>query len=445
VRKPLRNHPLLMIGQSNQPKLIKHKAVRKLLDLKWRYFPRFFFYMNLFLYILFLVSYSMNSRTLTGEHTNSCWLNMSFFLLALFSGYEVIQLVTHLLIDLKPSYSVSFKNIAEFFNFMFCFISLSIPNRHPSLKSSLYSVTVLLVYLVFMLRLDKIPHIGVYVVVFKKVLKKSLTVLPLVIILITGFLVAFTIRANFDHQSGIFYNHTNGTNESENKIEKFNASLSNSVFFLIQMMLADFDVENLGLNDRITLANSANYVILFLFVLLMTVFLYNLFIGIAVAEISSIMVDAELEYIKFKIEYVLRFQSFLDLFGKAEWMVFEKYDRTNENRLILFYKRCKSLIFSFFHRTDPKYSVQNQNIQFQSFESIEADLKILKQDIHFLKTALLSNDRNEVVSQILEQNQAIREDNGILNSKLSTIGEDFVILKSKLSTIADKLSINEHE
>ena len=64
------HHPLMLIARSGEEKLIKHEATIKLLNLKWRFLPRFFFYSNLFIRTIFLVlmgifAYLMSESTCT--------------------------------------------------------------------------------------------------------------------------------------------------------------------------------------------------------------------------------------------------------------------------------------------------------------------------------------------------------------------------------------------
>ena len=56
--KTISNHPLLLIARSGQENLIKHETTTLLLHLKWRYIPRFLFYFNLCLYLLYLSLFS---------------------------------------------------------------------------------------------------------------------------------------------------------------------------------------------------------------------------------------------------------------------------------------------------------------------------------------------------------------------------------------------------
>lgn len=51
------NHPLMLVARSGEEKLIKHVATLNLLNLKWRFIPRFVFYFNLMIVIVFLGKY----------------------------------------------------------------------------------------------------------------------------------------------------------------------------------------------------------------------------------------------------------------------------------------------------------------------------------------------------------------------------------------------------
>ena len=52
-------HPLMLLAKSGQEFLLKHPTVEKLLALKWRFLPRFVFYANITLFLLFVILYSI--------------------------------------------------------------------------------------------------------------------------------------------------------------------------------------------------------------------------------------------------------------------------------------------------------------------------------------------------------------------------------------------------
>ena len=52
-------HPLMLLAKSGQEFLLNHPSVEKLLALKWRFLPRFVFYANITLFLLFVILYSI--------------------------------------------------------------------------------------------------------------------------------------------------------------------------------------------------------------------------------------------------------------------------------------------------------------------------------------------------------------------------------------------------
>ncbi len=57
--KSLLNHPLMLIARSGQENLLKHDTTKLLLQLKWRFIPRFAFYFSLFVYLLYMIIFSV--------------------------------------------------------------------------------------------------------------------------------------------------------------------------------------------------------------------------------------------------------------------------------------------------------------------------------------------------------------------------------------------------
>ena len=56
--KSLSNHPLMLIARSGQENLLKHDTTKLLLQLKWRFIPRFAFYFSLIIYLLYMIIFS---------------------------------------------------------------------------------------------------------------------------------------------------------------------------------------------------------------------------------------------------------------------------------------------------------------------------------------------------------------------------------------------------
>lgn len=71
---PTRNiqkHPLMLMARSGQETLLKHDTTQKLLDLKWRFLPRFTFYFNLFFYLLFMILFATYSYQLSNYYMSA--------------------------------------------------------------------------------------------------------------------------------------------------------------------------------------------------------------------------------------------------------------------------------------------------------------------------------------------------------------------------------------
>ena len=63
--KSISESALMLIARSGQEYLVKHDVTLLLAQLKWRLLPRFFFYLNLFLYLVFLILFSLYSIELS--------------------------------------------------------------------------------------------------------------------------------------------------------------------------------------------------------------------------------------------------------------------------------------------------------------------------------------------------------------------------------------------
>ena len=365
--------------------------------------PRFFYFFNLALYLVYLVSYSISSKSdVKNGFDYSLSKLISFVLLVYFSAYELIQFFYIALHENGLLYFQSVKNLIEFLNFSCCFAAIFISNEYSIIKLSLYSMTVLFGYLIFLFRLDKIPLIGVYVVVFKKVFQKSLKLIPLVLVLFVGFLLSFQIRST----------------GSLAPVVLFNGTWSNSAVHLLTMLIGQFELDQLGLEDEMNKENSVNYIILIFFIFIMTIFFYNLFIGIAVDEIQSIVDDAEIQNIKAKIEFVIKFQALASFTGwkmLQKCTVFESYDYNQDERnFVKIYKLIRKILF---------FLVKKQkSLHMASYEkskengSISKELDRINQEIKLIKTALIINNSNKEMKEIIEQVEFINKEMQFMNT-----------------------------
>jgi hypothetical protein len=103
----------------------------------------------------------------------------------------------------------------------------------------------------------------------------------------TGFILAFRIRSNFE-------------------VSYFNTT-SYSVIRTLTMVVGELDTSRMGLYDD----SIPNYVIYFLFIGLMCTIVLNLFVGIAVGEIKTVLDEADIQQFAMRIMFVLKVQKAL--------------------------------------------------------------------------------------------------------------------------------------
>ncbi len=144
----IKNNILMLIRNSCNQKFLRHKTTQRILQSKWKYFPRTFYYSNLSLYILFVIFFSINIEKYKNDRSDltpiSRWISLSltsFFLLL-----EVLQLILSVINDEILVFVSSFKNWLELIGFTLSIVSLSL--EESEIKSDLFSISIILVYFI---------------------------------------------------------------------------------------------------------------------------------------------------------------------------------------------------------------------------------------------------------------------------------------------------------
>lgn len=165
-----RHHILGYIARSDQINLLTHPTTLTLLDLKWRIFPRFYYYLSIFSYLVMvgLLSYKSLeiSTTPVNKRANEIATYIIFFLLNYFLVYSLLKGVVvlfergilALLLEIRILLSLSALAITE--------VAIFLPDGTVgmrNLKSGMYSVGIYLVCCDLVAHLDKVPLFGPYV------------------------------------------------------------------------------------------------------------------------------------------------------------------------------------------------------------------------------------------------------------------------------------------
>ena len=190
-----------------------------------------------------------------------------------------------------------FKNLAEITNYPLCVLTIVLDFGEA--KSVLYSITIILSYVIRIMRLDKFYEIGPCITVFGNVIVRSLRLIAILVICIIGFLLSFRNRANYDF----------GANpDFSNNMQLFNTTFELSLFRIFMLTAGQVTADGMGI-EVFNWHNFINYFILVLFIIIMPILFMNVFTGISIDEISTLIERSEADNIATKIEYVHNIES----------------------------------------------------------------------------------------------------------------------------------------
>jgi len=163
------------------------------------------------------------------------------------------------------------------------------------------STCLLLRYITFLLCLEKMDKIGIYVVAFRKAFNKSLNLGPIILILFTGFTVTYKLNKIASDQ------------------EFVNATLLQSAAQISRMFLANIeDLSKMGITEDCSksISNSLNFI---LFVIMIPILLINLLIGVSTGELTNILDASDLTQYQMRLRFILWLQSFLLKWQGEDW------------------------------------------------------------------------------------------------------------------------------
>ena len=144
-----------------------------------------------------------------------------------------------------------------------------------------------------MTRLDK-TKVGGYVKLIGRIAWKSISPFIVILILLCGFLEAFRNRS-------VYKGHANTS--SFDTISNFNVSFEYSIFQVYSFMVGNLQANEMGV-DNLTWPNLVTFVIYFTFIFLISSLAFNIFTGIAINEIQSLIKDCNIQIMKDKIDYI---------------------------------------------------------------------------------------------------------------------------------------------
>ncbi len=182
---------------SKYDELLIHESTKHILAEKWNEQAKFLYWSKLILYLVFIISYTLhievyNKPDLASNDLRQAVKYISLALSCLFLAMELIRLLMKIVKRHFINYMFS-QHWVETFTYSLIIVCLVI--EYGEVQSSLLSVTVLLAYVIFLMKLDKVETIGAFVTAFYSIITGSFTLLFVVFILLMAFLLSFRNRA----------------------------------------------------------------------------------------------------------------------------------------------------------------------------------------------------------------------------------------------------------
>ena len=303
---PVDEHLLSLVGKSNRNDLIQHKTTKEFIDIKWRHLPKTIYKLYLGFYTAFLILYLINLEIVKRsdmKETSTFLRYFLFFVGILFSVQEVI---------IYKATETKYPNPLVVANFPLCVFSLFV-DELKWIKTILYAISVILMFVVLVIRSEKITllKIGFYSAGFKRVVKRSFGLIPIALLCLIAFLIAFRIRPKVDTDETEFYK----------------GPIVSSFVRLLTMSLGEFETSKMGF------ATIVDYVIFVIYVFLLPMMVVNMFIGVAVDEVRRLADEYEIWAIRVRIGYVLNVQRAFERIARR--LTRERFNRLVDKSLMV--------------------------------------------------------------------------------------------------------------
>lgn len=162
------------------------------------------------------------------------------------------------------AYLSSTENFLEIFTYIMASCGILSSNFIVKLECS--SVAILSSFIVFTFLIQKLRVIGLYVLAFRRTLINSAKFFPIFLLVFIGFNLSLRLQTKF-------------------AMSMRDASEGGIVLKTFIMVLAGPDANEMGLTE----ASVVKFVIYFMFIAVICVILVNLFVGIAVGEINTVL------------------------------------------------------------------------------------------------------------------------------------------------------------
>ncbi|XP_033118085.1 transient receptor potential cation channel subfamily A member 1 homolog isoform X1 [Anneissia japonica] len=454
-----KNHPLNLMVVSKRTKLLGHPLVLTLLTHKWDCYGRYFYYLSLLIYIVFLFFltgyiittpppfYHLKPTDQNCTDKTYDWLgngekrwvedsdDWQTFLFGELGDWIIVGLAAfHLLKEIIQLWHQKFRyltinNLIEWIVYILA-VLLVVPLNDCLYENNINvkydwqwqcgAVAILLAWINLILFIQKLPRLGIYVVMFTDVLKTFLQFSFVFLLFIIAFSLGFyTLLMNQEPFNTVWYAF----------VKTFVMMIGEFEFdttFHSQNYL-DTTAGQTPEEDFLTSLyyKQATYVVFTIFAVIMSIILMNLLVGLAVDDIKEVQNQAKLQRLAKQVDLALEIEEALPLFFWRKYCVKKRRIRPNKHygRTLLsrFFYGLLSSEASMLEEAISSTLASEKTVLEEVRDSQEGFSEVINNIKYRMKLLKSQNDRIEGMLSALLKNDGVVWDDG--NDNAEEVGE----------------------
>uniref|UniRef100_H2Y8X8 Ion transport domain-containing protein n=1 Tax=Ciona savignyi TaxID=51511 RepID=H2Y8X8_CIOSA len=316
-----KNHPLKIMVESKCENLLLHPVVTGLLNYKWRRFGRYVYYGNLLFFVAYLTilnvymmlnppfykldwiktvqlrRYIANGRNATVPVVNQPRTNNVLKYVASCSQIyfkQLFQFASHRLNYLDATnlievtlYITSLLLCIDFYNY-------TDTGLRQEWQQEMGAFTIFLSWMGLLLFIQKIPRLGIFVVMFTDILKTFSQFFVVFVFFIFGFALSFTVLLG---NQNLFANW-------------YTTLVTTTVMMIGELSYGDIFYSAAGAAvgsnyGSEVYTTEVSFVLFVIFLIVMTIIIMNLLVGLAVGDIIAVQEHATLERLGMQVDLAL--------------------------------------------------------------------------------------------------------------------------------------------
>ncbi|XP_074658298.1 transient receptor potential cation channel subfamily A member 1 homolog isoform X1 [Tubulanus polymorphus] len=408
-----KNHPLMIMVQSNREDLLMHPLVTSLLRHKWNSFGRYVYYGNLSFYVIFLTflttytmvafppfAYCKSTMNCTGcedvrangytellDETGKLILKISKWVIISLTAFNLLRELFQ--IYQSKLHYLTMENFIEWvmyvtaillvMDFTDCQSEIGI---REAWQWQVGAASIFLAWIDLVLFIRKVPRFGIYVVMFTDVFRTFLRFFVVFVLFILAFAFAFYMLL----QNQVTFN-----------------SFGKTLVKTMVMMIGEMEYE--GVFHTLDGSYAGNhfypitmYILFVGFLIVMSIIIMNLLVGLAVDDIKAVQEQAVLKRLAMQVELALEVEGILPQFLRRKFI--RKCETIRPNKRMGAVRKFMNWESTLSAST----IAQALNPELDDIERIEEQQEVIQKDIGKMRLRLKNlTEQNETIMGMMRK------------------------------------------